>query len=146
MASYFTLGLVKSCVDEGEECGNLSTGGLISFGKFTNASFSRMDLIHCVVIGIIGGCVGILFNNLNIVLTKFRVRAIYNKYWRAVETVAFAIFLANVSYLMMNDVKSCNEKKDSPDFLSDPETPESELSLKCEDGDLNTLSNLRKLN
>jgi chloride channel 7 len=54
--------------------GQLSNGGLLNFGSFDNATYSVYELPLYVLIGVLGGLLGALYNHINYRLTVFRMR------------------------------------------------------------------------
>lgn len=74
MCSTFTLNILLSwhrC--EESECSGISDPGLITFGSFgANSSYKVWELPMFVIIAVIGGLLGALFNELNIRLTAWR--------------------------------------------------------------------------
>ena len=61
---------MKSIIYSGE----LNYDGLLNFGKFSDFSFSLLELPIFVGMGIIGGLSGALFNQMNYYLSAFRRR------------------------------------------------------------------------
>lgn len=54
--------------------GQLSYDGLLNFGKFSDIPFALLELPIFVVMGIMGGLTGALFNQLNYHISVFRRR------------------------------------------------------------------------
>jgi chloride channel 7 len=54
--------------------GELTYSGLLNFGKFDNTNYDFIELPVFLVMGLIGGILGALFNHLNYKLTVFRLR------------------------------------------------------------------------
>lgn len=53
--------------------GQLSNGGLLNFGQFDNATYAVWELPLFLLVGIIGGVLGALYNHMNYKLTVFRL-------------------------------------------------------------------------
>ena len=54
--------------------GQLSNGGLLNFGQFDNASYDLWELPLFLLMGVVGGLLGALYNHINFKLTVFRMR------------------------------------------------------------------------
>ena len=74
MTSYFTLNMVIS-IYRGY-AGQLSNGGLLNFGQFENARYEVWELPLFLVMGVVGGLLGALFNHINYRITVFRMRLV----------------------------------------------------------------------
>jgi chloride channel 7 len=72
MVSTFTLNVVLSTYHG--HPGDLSYAGLLNFGKFESISYDIYELPIFVIMGVIGGLLGSLFNYINYKLTVFRMR------------------------------------------------------------------------
>merc|ERR1711871_1513750 len=75
MCSTFTLNVLLAWhrCEDGSECKGIDDPGLITFGSFgQNSSYRIWELPIFVLIAIIGGLLGALFNELNIRLTAWR--------------------------------------------------------------------------
>jgi chloride channel 7 len=72
IVSTFTLNVVLSTYHG--RPGDLSYAGLLNFGKFENISYEMFELPTFVIMGVIGGLLGSLFNHINYKLTVFRMR------------------------------------------------------------------------
>jgi chloride channel 7 len=72
MTSFFVLNMVLSTFKGFP--GQLSNGGLLNFGNFDNATYGVVELPIFVMIGVIGGLLGALYNHINYKLTVFRMR------------------------------------------------------------------------
>ncbi|CAF4314585.1 unnamed protein product, partial [Adineta steineri] len=78
MVSTFTLNVVMSAIDG--HFGDLSSPGLINFGLFKDVPYMWFELPIFILMGVMGGVFGALFNELNLRLTKFRHHYI-NRHW-----------------------------------------------------------------
>lgn len=75
MCSTFTLNILLSWhrCEDGSECKGIDDPGLITFGSFgQNSAYRIWELPLFVLIAVIGGLLGALFNELNIRLTAWR--------------------------------------------------------------------------
>ena len=73
ITSYFTLNIISSVI-KGIP-GQMSNGGLISFGEFDDASYNFYQLLIFAFMGIVGGISGIYH-------TQFDQRGSYTKLLR----------------------------------------------------------------
>jgi chloride channel 7 len=58
--------------------GELTYSGLLNFGKFDNTSYDFIEIPVFIIMGVLGGLMGALFNHLNFKLTVFRIRYVFN--------------------------------------------------------------------
>jgi chloride channel 7 len=63
IVSFFTLNIITSVVEG--FAGQLSNGGLISFGEFDDAAYNLFQLIIFILMAVFGGLSGSFFNALN---------------------------------------------------------------------------------
>ncbi|KAK3090640.1 hypothetical protein FSP39_013333 [Pinctada imbricata] len=125
MISTFTLNIVSSYMRD--HPWDLSYPGLFNFGSFDTTTYSGIEIPIFIVMGIIGGLLGALFNHINIKLTKYRRKYITNKWTRVVEAMMVAIMTGTISYLFLyinNDCKAMRhdqEEVTSQFFCNDGE-------------------------
>lgn len=105
ITSYFVLNIISSVI-KGIP-GQMSNGGLISFGEFDNASYNLYQMFIFWVMGCIGGILGATFNWLNEKLTHFRVRKMNSKFSKAAEAVVCGITVSTLAFTMMSLVDDC---------------------------------------
>lgn len=70
--STFTLNVILSTYHG--RPGELSYSGLLDFGKFDVLSYQLVELLIYIVMGVVGGLLGAVFNYVNYKLTVFRIR------------------------------------------------------------------------
>eukprot|EP01084_Bolivina_argentea_P039972 73855_1 len=92
--SNFTVLAVLACLQNGN-CGTLQKTGLIDFVGHPLSDIGVFDLVNLfcfIILGVIGGLIGALFNHINIALTKWRNKYI-NNYWyrRLIEVLVISI-------------------------------------------------------
>ncbi|XP_049852821.1 H(+)/Cl(-) exchange transporter 7 isoform X4 [Schistocerca gregaria] len=112
MVSAFTLNVVLSTYHG--HPGELTYSGLLNFGKFENISYEMTELLIFVVMGIIGGLLGSLFNHINYKLTVFRMRYLPYKSLKVVEAAIVAMFTATVGFLMIYLINDCKPLGQDP--------------------------------
>ena len=98
MLSTFTLNLWKVAADPSK-----SFGGLISFGPPTSQPYRVWETPFFLVLGVVGGLVGALFNALNAKLSHWRrdflaSRPLGRMWYRALEAVAVSLLTATLAF------------------------------------------------
>uniref|UniRef100_A0A0K2UU02 Chloride channel protein n=1 Tax=Lepeophtheirus salmonis TaxID=72036 RepID=A0A0K2UU02_LEPSM len=135
--SYFTLNLIKSFL-EGVP-GKLSNGGLISFGKFENALYGMETFPVLILIGVIGGLLGALYVQLNLLYTKVRLSFFQNRYVKVFDVIyisGLGAAIGSTMFLLWND---CIELPVERHKSSHP------LQLSCPGGQYHVMANLCKI-
>ncbi|XP_015920851.2 H(+)/Cl(-) exchange transporter 7 [Parasteatoda tepidariorum] len=127
MVSYFTLNSVMS--EYHGYPGQLSFPGLVNFGRFDNLDYTFKELPLYMVMGVIGGLLGALYNHVNYMLTVFRMRYVKHPVARILEAVLVSAFGVTLAY-MTTFIHFC-----SPYDQSDVKFP---IQLDCENGQFNT--------
>ncbi|EDO35008.1 predicted protein [Nematostella vectensis] len=130
--STFTLNLVLS-IYKGE-AGDLSNPGLINFGTFTGNPYFGYELPLFLIMGVIGGLLGALFNAINHHLTIFRMRFVKRKWLRVVEACIVAALTASSSFVLIYFNKDCNP-------LGAANVTEG-LQFFCQDGEYSSMGTL----
>ncbi|CAG0900265.1 unnamed protein product [Cyprideis torosa] len=132
MISVFTLNIVLSAYHGTP--GQLTDSGLLNFGKFDDLSYDWLELPLFMVMGIIGGLLGALFNYMNYRLTVFRMRYIYRPWAQVVEAIIVAAVTASVGFIMIFFISECRPiGQDSNKYP---------VQLMCGDGQYNTLASI----
>ncbi|MPD04715.1 H(+)/Cl(-) exchange transporter 7 [Portunus trituberculatus] len=72
MMSAFTLNLVLSAYNGVP--GKLTYNGLLNFGKFEDLTYEIWEFIPFLLMGVMGGLLGALYNFINFKLTQLRMR------------------------------------------------------------------------
>lgn len=124
MVSTFTLNVIQSYI-KGIPW-DLSYPGLFNFGSFDTTSYSAFEIPIFILMGVLGGLFGALFNQLNYILTKFRRRYINKSRDRVLEAMIVAIITATVGYISLYFNNSC-----SP-MVQD--TKDNTVQVYCNDG------------
>ncbi|XP_069998850.1 H(+)/Cl(-) exchange transporter 7 isoform X2 [Penaeus vannamei] len=107
MMSVFTLNLVLSAYNGVP--GKLAYNGLLNFGKFDDLTYEIWEFIPFLLMGIMGGLLGALYNHINFKLTAFRMKYINRPWRKIVEAVFVAFMTAVVAFLMIYLLHDCRE-------------------------------------
>lgn len=129
MTSFFTLNIVLSVYENIP--GQISNGGLLNFGKFDNATYQLWELPIFIVLGIIGGMLGALYNHINYKLTVFRMRYINMAWQRVVEVMIVSAITATAGFLMVYLISDCKPLGNDP--TSNP------IQMYCDDGEYHVI-------
>ncbi|XP_041364629.1 H(+)/Cl(-) exchange transporter 7-like [Gigantopelta aegis] len=124
MTSTFTLNVVQSYV-KGHPW-DLSSPGLINFGTFENTQYSGFEIPIFIVMGVIGGLLGALFNQINYKLTVFRMKYIHNKWSQVLEAMMVAAITAVVGFISIYFNNDCEPMRQN--------VQESPVQFFCNDG------------
>ena len=116
--------------------GQLSNGGLISFGEFDNASYNLYQMFIFIFMAAFGGFSGAMFNALNARLTQYRVRKMRTMASKVMEVVACGIVVATMAFVMMRQVDDCRSQ--------DVDVNSSPVRLFCQDGQASATASLCK--
>ncbi|KAG7153799.1 H(+)/Cl(-) exchange transporter 7-like [Homarus americanus] len=95
MMSTFTLNLVLSAYNGFP--GKLNYNGLLNFGKFDDLTYEIWEFIPFLLMGVMGGLLGALYNHINLKLTAFRMRYI-QKPWQKIIEAAVVAFVTAVMF------------------------------------------------
>ncbi|KAL0992551.1 hypothetical protein UPYG_G00094850 [Umbra pygmaea] len=133
MISTFTLNFFLSIYNK--KPGDLSSPGLINFGRFESDSvaYNLYEIPLFIVMGAIGGLLGALFNKLNYWLTIFRIRYVHRPCLQVMEAMLVAAVTATVSFVMIYTSNDCQP-------LGPDQSEEYPLQLFCADGEYNSMA------
>jgi len=129
MTSFFTLNMVLS-VYKGIS-GQLSNGGLLNFGQFDNATYAVWELPLFLLVGIIGGVLGALYNHMNYKLTVFRMRYITARPLKMLEAAIVSAVTATTGFLMFYLMNDCKPYGNGP--------TKNPIQMYCDDGEYNVI-------
>ncbi|KAL5017921.1 hypothetical protein ScPMuIL_003643 [Solemya velum] len=124
MISSFTLNIVQSYISG--HPWELSSPGLFNFGKFENISYSGLEIPIFILMGIIGGLLGALFNHINYSLSMYRKKYIDRKWMRVVEVMLVAGVSGAIAFVIIFFNNDCEPTRS--DFES------SAVQFFCVDG------------
>ncbi|XP_064629427.1 H(+)/Cl(-) exchange transporter 7-like isoform X2 [Lineus longissimus] len=133
MISTFTLNVVLSYY-HGHPW-DLSYPGLINFGKFGESlGYNGEEIPIFIVMGVIGGLLGALFNFVNYKLSVFRIKCVYRKWTQIFEALLVGIMTAVLAFVLIYTVNTCQPLGKDP--------TENPLQFFCSDGEYNTMASL----
>ncbi|GAB5583231.1 H(+)/Cl(-) exchange transporter 7 isoform X1 [Prionailurus iriomotensis] len=134
MISTFTLNFVLSIYHG--NIWDLSSPGLINFGRFDTEEQTMVYTIHeipiFIAMGVVGGILGAVFNALNYWLTMFRIRYIHRPCLQVIEAMLVAAVTATVAFVLIYSSRDCQPLQGSS--VSYP------LQLFCADGEYNSMA------
>jgi len=108
--------------------GNLSQPGLATFGSFTqqgNPGYTLLQIPFFLVIGVLGGLCGALFNYVNIKLMKKRVKYRTSPWTRMLEALLVSALVSTASFGLSKFAKSCVDvKMECPSHFHSVYTPQ----------------------
>ncbi|EFO19166.2 chloride channel protein 7 [Loa loa] len=130
MISSFTLNCILS-VFHGVG-GFLSWNGLANFGVFENHSYNIWEIPIFLLIGVLGGLSGALFNCLNLKLSRFRKKYIRSKCQKLMECLLVAAASAFTGFITLFLVNDCQPVGRNPKLTE----------LWCRKGQYSAVANL----
>ncbi|XP_059808030.1 H(+)/Cl(-) exchange transporter 6 [Hypanus sabinus] len=117
MSATFTLNLFRSGIHYGS-WGSFQLPGLLSFGEFKCADgdkkchlWTAVDLAFFIIMGLIGGLLGAMFNCMNRRLAKYRMRNVHPKakFVRVLESLLVAMVTTMVIFIASVTLGECRE-------------------------------------
>ncbi|XP_054762760.2 H(+)/Cl(-) exchange transporter 7-like [Lytechinus pictus] len=137
MMSTFSLNVIMSAVNG--DALSLSSPGLINFGEFTvphdKVAYQAWEIPIFMVMGLVGGLLGALFNAINFRLTIFRMKYLYYPWSQVLEAMLVAAVTVTVSFLVIY-ISSGSDCRPLDDTIQFP------LQLFCGDGEYSASSTL----
>lgn len=125
MISTFTLNIVLSTYQE-DHRGDISYSGLLNLGKFDTMTYSIFEIPLFMIVGILGGLLGSLWNHINFKITCFRAKHIKEKWMKIIDVIVITVITATVGFLMICYIKDCQiEGKASTKYP---------VKMLCDDG------------
>ncbi|XP_038063620.1 H(+)/Cl(-) exchange transporter 7-like isoform X1 [Patiria miniata] len=131
MISTFTLNVLLSFW-QGKPW-NLSNPGLINFGPFEGLMYFSYEIPVFLLMGVLGGLFGAIFNSINYRLSIFRLKYVYSRYSCVIEAMIVALVTVTISFLCI--------------YLSDDCRPitrdmKNSLQMFCNDGEYSSSASL----
>lgn len=124
MISCFTLNSIMSWYHG--HPGQLSFPGLVNFGKFENLNYTVFELPLYMLMGVLGGLLGALYNHVNYKLTVFRMRYIKHPVVKILEAVIVCMIGVTIAFLSICFSSDCQY------WGSDPN--KHPIQINCDDG------------
>ncbi|XP_048761275.2 H(+)/Cl(-) exchange transporter 7-like [Ostrea edulis] len=132
MMSTFTLNVIQSYI-QGIPW-DLSYPGLFNFGSFDTTTYSAFEIPIFILMGVLGGLLGALFNKFNYILTKFRKRYINQSRDQVMEAMIVAIITATVGYFSLYFNNNCSPMLHNQDPNS--------VQFYCNDGQYSSTASI----
>ena len=114
---------------------DLSSPGLFNFGKFETTNYSGIEIPIFLLMGIVGGLLGALFNHINYKLTIFRRKYITKVYMQVIEAVLVAICTGTAFYFCLYFDNDCQ-------VMESTESQENGIQFFCEDGKFSAMASV----
>ncbi|XP_069940697.1 H(+)/Cl(-) exchange transporter 7 [Cherax quadricarinatus] len=132
MMSTFTLNLVLSTYNGVP--GMLAYNGLLNFGKFDDLTYEIWEFIPFLLMGVMGGLLGALYNHINLKLTAFRMRYVNKPWQKIIEAAIVAFVTAAAAFLMIYLIHDCR--------IIDPDTAKYPIQMFCGYGEENAAASI----
>jgi len=141
MVCASTVDVVISGIKDEAEWGLMSQSAVISFGSFEGASrdpcypeqppYRFEEIPIFIAIGIVGGILGAAFNQLNIVLSRFRAKYVIDPRIRMMESL-FVSLVTSILIFQSSKMYPCRSKSDIEFALWSGDDPsESGVNQTC---------------
>ncbi|XP_052860181.1 H(+)/Cl(-) exchange transporter 7 [Anopheles cruzii] len=129
--SSFTLNLILSAY---HGLSSFRYRGLFNLGEFAPLPFDYFELPIFMLMGVIGGCSGALWNAVNSRLNMFRAHAIRPRWAKVLEAAFVAVIGATFACLMAYTINDCRPLGNDP--------TEHPVQLFCQDNEYNAAAAL----
>lgn len=143
MVAAYVIDVFLSGITNGAQWGQLSSPGMFNFGLFDGQieqSWSAFELPLFVLIGVLGGLFGALFNAANKRLTQFRLAYVNsNKHLRVMEAVAITVCVSTIAFLVPRFLGTCNN---IPEESAKAPYVDALVSFYCPEGQYNDIASL----
>jgi chloride channel 7 len=137
LVSTFTFKFLSSWTDEQ----HFSSMGLVNFGDFSkqrNHGYSIVHIPFFILVGIVGGLLGALFNFVFSKLTQFRMRYVRRPSLRFLEALVVSLVTSTCSFLLSYFVHSCRRLES--DVLDNEEVSIQHFQFFCPNGYYNDMA------
>ncbi|KAI4493606.1 hypothetical protein M0804_001782 [Polistes exclamans] len=132
MITTFTLNIILSTYHG--HPGDLSYPGLLNLGKFESLPYQVYEIPLFMIVGIIGGILGALWNHINYKITCFRLKYITQKWLKVIEALAVAIMSATMGFLMIYFLDDCKPIGQDPTKFP--------IQMYCKEGEYSAVAAL----
>ena len=144
MISTFTLNTLLSGTegDESSGWGHLSQPGLVNFGEFSEheVGYTVWQVPFYLLVGVVGGLMGALFNQINLYITRARMRwvPVVSKHRRFAEVIVVSMVTSIALFVLAFYVNHCKA------IPSDPATLylEDFVKVGCPKGSFNDMATI----
>lgn len=133
MITTFTMNIVLGAYHG--HPGDLSYPGLLNLGKFEAISYKFFEIPLFMLMGVLGGLLGALWNYLNYKITCFRLRFVKQKWMKVIEALVVAAFSAIVAFMMIYSLNDCK-------LRSEAKNTKYPVSMYCNDEEYNVVAAL----
>ncbi|KAG7210228.1 hypothetical protein KM043_011778 [Ampulex compressa] len=132
MITTFTLNIVLSAYHG--HLGDLSYPGLLNLGKFESIPYQVYEIPLFMLMGVIGGILGALWNHINYKITCFRLRFVKRKWLQVLEALFVAVLSATVGFTMIYFLDDCKPLGTDPTKFP--------IHMYCKDGEYSAVAAL----
>lgn len=115
MISTYVLDIFLSGINPDTAWGKLSTPGMFSFGDFNDTgqnkqSYTIYEVPIFVLMGVVGGLMGAVFNGLNTRISRFRMRHLDTPLRKMLEAMLIATSFAAICFAASYAFRDCKAK------------------------------------
>ncbi|XP_077991009.1 H(+)/Cl(-) exchange transporter 7-like [Glandiceps talaboti] len=139
MVSTFTVNVLLSAV-KGHP-GELSSPGLISFGKFTALNYEWYELLVFMIMGVIGGLLGAFFNFINHRITVLRMRHMNKRLLKMLEAIVVCTITTVAIFLLIYFAEDC-QPRDIFNGTDNGHPEKYQVQLRCREGEVDSMASL----
>lgn len=84
---------ILSCLRSGQDV-SITNAGILKFGSFESKPYELIDFPYFVVLGVCGGLLGALFNQVNSEVNRIRRIYLTSPWKKVVDTLCFTLVTA----------------------------------------------------
>ena len=140
MSSAFVVTVILSAIND--HLGAVTYQGLVNFGQFPyeNCHIDTYDIFTVIILGVMGGLLGALFNSLSFRLTLFRRKYLNRlKACRIIEAMIVSLVSTTISFSAVYFFSDCHSLRTYEESKYAEHHP---VQLFCTDGEYNALATL----